>query len=91
MIGKRRRALKRLAREYGIENLWVFGSVARHRAGPGSDVDLLFRPERPLGLLGRVELKERAGALLGRKVDLATEATLHWLIRPTVLKEAVPL
>jgi predicted nucleotidyltransferase len=29
--------------------------------------------------------------LLGRKVDVVTESTLHWRIRDKVLAEAVPL
>ena len=29
--------------------------------------------------------------LLGRRVDVATSSTLHWIIRPQALLEAVPL
>ncbi len=88
VIGRRRTALKALVSEYGGEDLRVFGSVARREAGRDSDVDLLLRFPRAIGLFARQELKERAGKLLGRKVDLATEKNLHWLIRPAVLAEA---
>ncbi|MGI0133042.1 MAG: nucleotidyltransferase family protein [Thermoplasmata archaeon] len=91
MVGPRRRALKALAEEYGGFDLRVFGSVARGEARPDSDVDLLVRFRSPVGLLRRSELRERVETLLGRKVDLATEANLHWLVRPRVVAEAVPL
>jgi predicted nucleotidyltransferase len=29
--------------------------------------------------------------LLGRRVDIATEQSLHWLVQPQVVVEAVPL
>ncbi len=80
-----------LAREYGAVDIRIFGSVARGTASPRSDIDLLVTFRRPLGLLRRGELKESAEALLGRPVDLATEANLHWMVRPRVLGEAIPL
>ena len=86
-----RKALLALADRFGATDLWVFGSFARGEAGPDSDVDLLVRFEHPVGLFRRMEFKELAGQLLGRTVDLATEGNLHWLIRPTVLAEAVPV
>ncbi|MCI4346494.1 MAG: nucleotidyltransferase family protein [Thermoplasmata archaeon] len=88
VIGPRRAALLALAAEYGATELRVFGSVARRDAQPGSDVDLLVRFRRPIGLLARMEFKERAARLLARPVDVATADSLHWLIRPTVLAEA---
>ena len=91
VIGPRRSALKALARKYGGSDLRVFGSVARGEAGVDSDVDLLVRFARPIGLLRRAELKERAETLLRRSVDFATEANLHWFIRARVLDEAVAL
>jgi predicted nucleotidyltransferase len=69
----------------------VFGAVARGAARERSDLDLLVRFEQPIGLRAKMELKERATCLLGRRVELATAETLHWLIRPYVLDEAVPL
>ncbi len=91
IIGPKRAALRSLAREYGAISLRVFGSVARGEAGPDSDVDLLLTFRPPIGLLRRGELRERAEALLGRSVDFTTEASLHWLVRPRVIGEAIPL
>ena len=89
VIGVKRTALLALAAEYGGTDVRVFGSVARGSARRGSDVDLLVRFRPPIGLLARMEFKERATELLGRRVDIATPEALHWLIRPSVIAEAV--
>jgi len=91
VIGDRREALHRLSVTFGATDVRVFGSVARGEADASSDVDLLVRFRRPIGLLARMEFKARASRLLGRRVDVATEASLHWLIRPDILAEAVAL
>jgi uncharacterized protein len=91
VFGPHRLALLELSKSFGAVNLRVFGSVARHEAGPRSDVDLLVEFPNPPGILTRMEFEERLEALLGRRVDLATEANLHWLIRPRVLAESVPV
>ncbi|EQD54441.1 Nucleotidyltransferase domain protein [mine drainage metagenome] len=80
-----------LAREFQATSVRVFGSVARGEATARSDVDLLVKFRRPIGLLGRIEFKERAEKILGHPVDLATEGNLHWLTRPQILAEAVDL
>jgi uncharacterized protein len=69
----------------------VFGSVARGEAGEDSDVDLLVStttktsPWFPSALVAELE------QLLGRRVDVVTEAGLYWLLRRRILREARPL
>lgn len=91
VLGTRRDAFLKLARSFGVTRLRVFGSIARGEAGPKSDLDLLVEFRDPLGVLRRAEFEEKIEALLGRRVDLATEEELHWLIRPRVLSEAAPV
>jgi uncharacterized protein len=91
VIGPHRAALRSLADKYGVSGLQVFGSVAKGMAGPKSDVDFLIRVRRPMGLLRKEEFRERLESLLGRKVELTSEQTLHWYIRPQVLEDAVPV
>jgi uncharacterized protein len=91
IIGPHRKAVERLAHQPGAFRVRVFGSVARSAAGPRSDVDLLvdFRPEA--SVYDQVELTLGLEKLLGRKVDVTTESSLHWLVRPQALIEAIPL
>ena len=91
VIGSRRAGLVRLLRRYGARDIRVFGSVGRGSATADSDVDLLVRFQRPLGLLRRAELQEKVESLVARPVDLVSENSLHWLARPRILAEARPL
>ena len=81
----------RLTAKYGASNVRVFGSVARGEAGPDSDVDILINLAPDRSLLDHAGLLLDLEKLLERKVDVVTEAGLHWFIRDQILKEAVPL
>jgi uncharacterized protein len=76
---------------YGIRNIRVFGSFARGQARPESDLDLLVEYVPGRGGFAFVEFCEKVEELLGRKVDVVTEKSLHPLIRDKVLRQAVPL
>lgn len=67
--------------------LGVFGSVARGEDTPASDVDLLVEFKITPGLLDFIALENKFVEVLGRKVDLATEQSLHPRIRQNVLKD----
>jgi predicted nucleotidyltransferase len=90
LLGQREETL-RIAAKHGAGNVRVFGSAARGESGPASDIDLLveFDPDR--SLLDHVALLQDLEDLLGRKVDLVTEHSLHWYIRDQVKEEAIPL
>lgn len=91
LLSANREEILRLAAKHGAYNVRVFGSMARGQARPDSDVDLLvdMGPEHtpffPGGLLADLE------DLLGRRVDIATEKSLHRTIREKVLQEAFRL
>lgn len=71
----------------GISMLGVFGSVARGEDTPNSDVDLLVRLGKPVGFVEFIALEDTFREILGRNVDLATESSLHPLIRKNVLAD----
>jgi len=54
-------------------------------------VDLLVDMEPGRSLLDMGELMLDLRELLGRKVDIVTEASLYWLLRRRILREARPL
>lgn len=58
-----------LIREFSIQRLAIFGSVARDEAGSQSDVDLLVEVDSTIGL-DFVTLADRLDALIGHKVNL---------------------
>ncbi len=80
-----------LAEQHGAQNVRVFGSVACGEEGPESDVDLLIDMDTQRSLLDLVALWQDLQDVLGRRVDVVTERSLHWYIRDRVLREARPL
>ena len=86
-----REEILHLASKYGADNVRIFGSRARGEAGPDSDVDFLVEMEPGRSLLDLGRLLMDLQDLLGCRVDVVEPEGLHWYIRDTVLKEAVPL
>lgn len=87
---RRREILEALARNHA-RNPRVFGSVARGTATRKSDVDLLVDFDPDASAFDQVGLAQELEELLGRSVEVAEPAGLHWIVRPQVLFEAVPL
>lgn len=67
--------------------LGVFGSFARDEESAESDIDLLIKLKKKVGLIEFIELEDKFVNIFGRKVDLATESALHPLIKDNVMKE----
>ncbi|MBI4788211.1 MAG: nucleotidyltransferase family protein [Chloroflexi bacterium] len=76
---------------YGVKRVALFGSVVRGEDTPESDVDLLVKFKKPIGLLNVVGVEMELSKQLKRKVDLVTEGALSKYIRPYVEKEKVIL
>lgn len=92
LVQEKREEILQVAQRHGAFNVRVFGSVARGEADEQSDIDFLvdysldrITPWFPAGLV--LDLQR----LLGRKIDVATEAALKERIRDRVLQEAIPL
>ena len=89
-LKNKREDILRIATQHGTKNVRIFGSVARGDAGPNSDVDFLVEMEPGRSLLDLGGLLMDLQDLLGCQVDIVEPEGLHWYIRDTVLKEAVP-
>jgi predicted nucleotidyltransferase len=76
-----------ICRKYGVSSLAVFGSFARGEAHSDSDMDILVSFAARVGLLTMVALERELSELIGRKVDLQTEAALSPYIKDQILKE----
>ena len=72
-------------RRLGIRHLYLFGSTARGDAREDSGVDLFFDHERGKpGLFQLMDVKERAGEILGRKTDIMTRDSVHPALRERI-------
>jgi len=88
---ERREEILRLAGRRGAHSLRVFGSVARGEADENSDLDLLVAWEPGRSLLDHAGLVQDLQELLGMKVHVGTEKSLHWYVHDRILREASPL
>jgi len=91
LIETHRTELLALARRRGVTGVRVFGSMSRGDVSDNSDVDLLvtLAPGTSALVLGGLLLD--AQELLGLRVDVVTEASLHPALRESVMAGAVPL
>ena len=83
--------VRRVGERHGVRNIRVFGSFARGDARAESDLDLLVEYVPGPSGFAFFRFCREVEELLGRKVDVATEKSLHPLFRDRVLAEAVPL
>jgi len=81
----------RAIRRHKRRSARVFGSVARKEATARSDLDLLVDFDEGSLAYDRAGLAIDLEELLDRKVDVVAKAGLHWVVRPQVLFEAIPL
>ena len=79
----------RLAEQYCVRSLGVFGSYARGEAGPESDLDVLVEFDEPPSLFEYVRLQNDLGDLLGVPVDMVMKSALKPAIRKQILEEVV--
>jgi hypothetical protein len=91
LIETHRAELLALARRRGVTGVRVFGSMSRGDGSDNSDVDLLVTLAPGTSALALGGLLLDAQELLGRRVDVVTEASLHPALRDSVVAGAVLL
>lgn len=81
LIERNRTALADLCRRFGVERLYVFGSAASGKLGPGSDVDFVvsMTDRAPTSAYADrfLDFAEAVEVLLGRRVDLVSEHAIR--------------
>jgi predicted nucleotidyltransferase len=82
---------KEKAERYRVEELALFGSIARQEQGPKSDVDLLVDFAEGATLLDLVGLGMFLEEKLGCPVDLVPRRGLRREIRDEALNQVVPV
>lgn len=88
LIESHRTEIRAVAGRHGFEDVRVFGSMARGDADEGSDVDLLVTLPKGQSGLALGALLMDVQDLLGRRVDVVTERSLHPDLRHRILEEA---
>lgn len=90
-VKEKRDEILKIAAQHGARNVRLFGSMARGEECEGSDVDLLVEMEEGRSLLDLSNLLLDMEELLDRKVHVVEPEALHWAIRESIIREAVPL
>ena len=78
-----------LTKQFGVNSLSLFGSVARNEATQTSDVDLLLEFNRPVGYFGLFALQNYLEKLFDCSVDLGTPDSLKLYIKERVIGELI--
>lgn len=87
LVEKNRRKILSIAREKGIRNVRVFGSMARNDANEKSDLDLLVELEEGQSGFALGGFLDAISKLVHRKVDVVTEKSLHPTIHDKIMRE----
>ena len=79
-----------LKKEFGVNEIGVFGSFSDGTHSEKSDLDLLVELERPIGwkFFGLEIFLEKT---LGRKIDLVNKNALKEQLRSEILSSLVPI
>lgn len=78
------------AEKYGIEQLALFGSVARGEQREDSDIDICVKPRRAIDYFTLQEIREDLEKLFSRKVDLLTlHENMRQLFRQNIERDAI--
>ncbi len=94
-VKKAREQLLAIGSKYGIEKIYVFGSVARQENTPVSDVDFLIEMRDSVSMFGVGGFIYDVGKLLGVEVDAIPLSVLSQIddheFAQKIQSEAVPL
>lgn len=86
-----RKLILEAARRHHARNVRVFGSVRRGETRGGSDLDLLVTFEKNASLFDQIALRQELESSIRRPVDVVGDDSVHWLLRPQIMAEAIPL
>jgi hypothetical protein len=79
----------KLAEEFSVASIGVFGSVVRGEQERESDVDILVEFSQPISLFRYADLESALEKVLGSKVDVVTKSALKPVIGRQILSEVV--
>ena len=80
-----REVTQTILQRYGVTRAALFGSAAKDRLRPESDIDILVQIDKDISLLDFVALKLELQDALGRPVDLVEYDTIKPRLRDNIL------
>jgi len=82
-----------LRETYGVEEIGIFGSVARGDSSANSDIDIAIELNHkvPVGLFEFAGMQFYLEDLLGKKVDLVIKTGIKPIIRDKILSQLIVL
>lgn len=79
-----------ILKRHSVKRASIFGSFAKGKAKPKSDVDFLIEYETTgKSLFDLFDLKEELEKTLDRKVDIVTYNSIYWRLKERILAEHV--
>lgn len=82
-------ALVRALKREGVIRAGIFGSYARGEQKKHSDVDIVVKTKKNIGLFDFVGIKLAAEKVLGKKVDLVEYSAIKPRLKEIIFKEEV--
>lgn len=80
-----------LCQTYGISNLFLFGSQARGDSSEDSDIDLIAKFDKPIGLIEFVKAEQELSQMFSKPVDLLTERSINPKIKESIQRDLLSL
>lgn len=90
-LHKNRERILAIAAKHGVENVRVFGSVARGEESKDSDIDLLIAMRYDVDPFGFLRFRREVAELMNRKVDVVFENGVSHLLRDEIFSQAQPI
>ena len=90
-IEKLKPMIIRILKKYNIRKAGIFGSYARGEQKKNSDVDILVKIPRNMGLINFVHVKNELEDKLGKKIDLVSYDGIHPLLKNEILHNEVKI
>ncbi|HEX6268403.1 MAG TPA: nucleotidyltransferase family protein [Burkholderiales bacterium] len=81
--------IRTLAKAHGAVSIELFGSAARGKDRPDSDIDVMVEMEEGRSLLDLIGLGDDLEAALGRKVDTVSKSAMKPRVLARARKDAV--
>ena len=90
-VARKLKEMRDELQHFGVDAVFLFGSVARGEAASGSDLDLLldFSPDARIGLFDLARLNRLLKERLGCKIDLVPRDSLHPALKDRIQAESI--